>query len=136
MFYAWDITITSGTAESSPKTQTLKLTKGVITGILVKFPAGCHGLVKVRLHFHEFQLVPLSRGEWLTGDDEAIPSETYYEMGSPPYELKFVGHSTGTTYAHTVTVRVEVSRLETVQSALMRNLNKLFEKFLEAISAE
>lgn len=108
MFYAWDITITAGTEEATPKTQVLKLSKGVITRAEVKFPAGCHGLVKVRLHFHEFQLVPLSRGEWITGDDEAIQTDSFYEMGSTPYELKFVGCSPTCTYDHVVTVRVQV----------------------------
>jgi hypothetical protein len=108
MFYAWDIIITAGTEEANPKTQILKLSKGVITKAELKFPAGCHGLVKARLHFHEFLLIPLSRGEWVTGDDEAIATESYYEMGSTPYELKFLACSPSCTYDHTITVRVQV----------------------------
>lgn len=108
MFYAWDITITAGTGIDTPLTQILKLSKGVITRAEVKFPAGCHGLVKARLLHHEFQLVPLSRGEWVTGDDEAVATEGYYDMTAIPYEVKFVGHSAGTTYNHTVTVRIQV----------------------------
>jgi len=108
VFYAWDITISAGTAEASPITQVLKLTKGVITGVWVKFPAGCRGLVKVRLLRSEFQLVPLSRGEWVTGDDETVPTETYYVLKETPAQLKFVGCSPGTSYAHMVTVRVAV----------------------------
>ena len=112
MFWAWDITVTSGTTEASPKTQTLKLSKGVITGIDVKFPAGCHGRVKVRLLRSEFQLVPLSGGEWVTGDDEVVPTESYYELDETPAELKFVGCSPLATYNHTVTVRVAVQPAE------------------------
>ena len=108
MFYAWDITVTANTLETSPKEQILKLSKGVITQAIIKFPAGCHGLVKARLRFHEHQLVPLSSGEWVTGDDEAVATEAYYEMGSTPYELKFIGVSPGTTYNHTITVRIQV----------------------------
>jgi hypothetical protein len=108
MFYAWDIVVPAGTTEDNPKTQTLKLSKGVITRAEVKFPAGCHGLVKVRLYFHEFQLVPLSRGEWVTGDDETCETEAYYEMMGTPYELKFIGASPDCTYDHGITVRVQV----------------------------
>lgn len=108
MFYAWDITVSAGTTTASPKTQVLKLSAGVITRVDIKFPAGCHGLVKVRIRRSEFQLVPLSKDEWITGDDETIPTEAYYELESTPTELKFIGASPGTTYDHTVTVRIQV----------------------------
>ena len=108
MFYAWDITIPAGQAEAAPVTQILKLSKGVITRIDVKFPRGCHGLVKVHLLRDEFQLVPLSRGEWVTGDSETVPTEGYYELVETPAQLKFVGCSPGTSYDHTVTVRVSI----------------------------
>lgn len=112
MFFAWDITVTAGTTEASPKTQVLKLSKGVITGIDVKFPAGCHGAVKVQLLRSEFQLVPLNRGEWVTGDDETVPTEPYYELDETPAELKFLGCSPGAAYDHVVTVRVAVQPAE------------------------
>jgi len=108
LFWAWDITVTAGKEEDDPKTQTLKLSKGVITGIYVKFPAGCHRMVKTRIFHHEFQLVPLIRDEWVTGDDETVPTDPYYELAAAPHELKFVGCSPGTTYDHTVTVRITV----------------------------
>ena len=108
MFFAWDITVTAGTAEATPKTQILKLTKGVITRLDVKFPAGCHSLVKVRLLRSEFQLVPLSRGEWVTGDGESVQTEPYYELTEAPSELKFQGCSPSTVYPHVITVRVSI----------------------------
>ena len=108
MFFAWDITITADTKEAAPKTQTLKLTKGVITNITLKFASGCHGAVKVKLYKAEFCLVPLSRGEWTTGDDEAVNAPMYYPLDSAPYQLKFIGCSPDTAYDHTVTVRVTV----------------------------
>lgn len=98
----------ANTSASSPVEQTLKLTSGVITHIGVKFPAGCHGMVRVRLLHQTSQLVPLSRGEWVTGDDEEVPSETFFELWALPYSLRFQGCSPGTTYPHTVTVRVTV----------------------------
>jgi len=108
MFYAWDITVPAARAEGNPVTQILKLTKGVITGIWIKFPPGCHGLVKVRILRSEFQLVPLSRGEWVTGDGEAVVTEPYYSLAETPAQLKFVGCSPQAGYAHTITVRVAV----------------------------
>jgi len=131
MFFAVDIVVDANTLEASPKEEKIALSKGVITSIEVKYAAGCHGYVKVRLFYHEGQLIPLSREEWLIGDDEAIPTDTYFEMTSTPYELKFVGISPDSEYAHTVTVRVTVlpkavaSVLEIVR-VLERIYNRLF----------
>lgn len=108
MFFAWDITVETTHTEAAPKTQILKLSKGVITRADIKFPAGCRGFVKVRLLRSEFQLVPLSKGEWVTGDDETVPTESYYELFETPTQLKFVGCSPDATYDHTVTVRISV----------------------------
>jgi len=112
MFFAWDITIPADTPETSPEEQTLKLTKGVITRMDVKFPPGCHGLVHVRLLRSEFQLVPLSRGEWVTGDAETVPTEGYYELTETPAQLKFVAFNDDDTYDHAVTVRVSIIKQE------------------------
>ncbi|MDP2955457.1 MAG: hypothetical protein Q8N53_03480 [Longimicrobiales bacterium] len=112
MFWAWDITVTAGRTEADPKTQILKLSKGTITGIDIHFPAGCHGQVKVRLLRSESQLVPLSGGEWVTGNDETVPTESYYELVETPAELKFLGCSPLATYDHVVTVRIAVQPAE------------------------
>jgi len=116
MHWAWDIVVPAGTGEWSPVTEILKLSKGVITRIDVKFPAGCHGMVKVRILREEAQLVPLSRKEWLIGDDETVPTESYYELSSSPYQLKFVGCSPGTRFDHMITVRVAITPLEVASS--------------------
>lgn len=108
MFFAWDIAIEKGTTEDEPKTQILKLSKGVITRLDIKFPPGCHGMVKVRLLRYEHMLVPLTRDQWITGDGETVPSEAYYELVEAPAQLKFVGISPDTTNDHTITVRVTV----------------------------
>ena len=131
MFWAWDITITAGTTEASPKTQTLKLSKGIITGIDAKFPAGCNGLVKVRLLRSEFQLVPLSGGEWVTGNDETVPTESYYELAETPAELKFLGCSPDAVYDHVITVRVTVQPAEVASPG--RALGGLVDAFRKLI---
>ena len=112
MFFAWDITVDAGTEEDDPKTQILKLTKGVITGLDVVFAPGCHRLVKTRIRRYESQLVPLSRDEWVTGDGETVRTEPYYEMLEAPYQLKFIGASPLTAYDHVITVRVRMQPFE------------------------
>jgi len=108
VFFAWDITIETTHTQAAPKTQILKLSKGIITRCDIKFAPGCHGLVKVRIYRSESQLIPLSRGEWITGDAETIPTEGYYELEEIPTELKFIGWADGCNYNHTVTVRIQL----------------------------
>ena len=128
MFYAWDITIPAGRAEDNPLEQMLKLTKGVITRVDVKFPSGCHGLVKVRLRRREQQLIPLSSDEWVTGDGETIPTEAYYELETSPAQLKFIGCSPDTAYDHTITVRIQVLPGEVAtSSSIVEAINKIGE---------
>jgi len=128
MFHVWDITITANTLEAAPKEQQLELPIGIITKIDIKFPAGCHGMVKIRLLRWTFQLVPLSSGEWITGDDETIPTETYYELLEVPVFLMFKGCSPDTDYNHKVTIRIEVNpALKISDMQIIERLDKLVE---------
>lgn len=109
MGYAWDIDIPANTLAKDPVTQKLKLHPGIITKIECKFPAGCHSMVGVRLYRGGvFQVFPLSAGEWVTGDDEPVSFNYYFDLTDHPRELIFEGHSAGSTYEHTVTIRITV----------------------------
>lgn len=128
MFYAWDILIPANTPKLAPITQELELPFGVITQIHIKFPAGCHGLVGVRLLRWTFQLVPLSSGEWITGDNETVPTETHYELLEVPTFLTFKGCSPSTGYPHMITVRVEVNpEVSEVEQSMLSSLDKIVE---------
>jgi hypothetical protein len=130
MFFCWDITVTADTPEDEPLEDWLSLPRGIITSINVKFPAGCHGMVKVRLFQEALQLVPLSEDEWVTGDDEDVQTETYAELLDKPYKLKIKLCSPDTEYDHTVTVRVEVRPED---AAGMFSLTRLFRGFLDKL---
>jgi len=131
VFYAWDIIIPAGTPESAPVERDLRVTRGVLTRVDIKFPAGCHGLVKVRLLRYGSQLVPLSRGEWVTGDGETIPTEGYYEMEDEPLALRFVGCSPRTYYPHKITVRVQLTPEEIATPwQVLRDFVAIFKKLI------
>jgi hypothetical protein len=130
MLFAWDITVATGTAEASPKSEILKCTAGIITRIELKFPAGCHGLVKVKILRSEFRIVPLSDFGWITGDDETVGSNMYFSLQDIPTELKFVACSPGTTCPHTITVRVTILPEKVAsQLPLMDRLGKILKYF-------
>lgn len=109
MGYAWDITVSANTTSASPKKKVLKLHPGIITRIGCKFPRGCHGLVKVRLtRGGVFQVFPFSAGEWVTGDNEEVFFNYYYDLTDHPRKLKLEAISPGSTYPHDITIRVTV----------------------------
>jgi len=108
VFFAWDVRIPKTTPKTSPVTQILKLSKGVISRLDVHFPAGCLYLVGMRLFRWEFQLVPLSRNEWLVGEDGTVPTEPYYELEEVPAQLKLVAYNDDDTYDHTLRIWVSV----------------------------
>jgi hypothetical protein len=129
MYFCWDITIPANTLEKLPLRQYLRITKGVITKVDVKFPAGCHKMVKTRLYRHEQQAIPLTRDEWVTGDDEAVPTEIYIDLNAYPYQLKLVACSPDTDYDHTITVRIQVLPSFAAGFAQITNLvQKLLDK--------
>ena len=128
MFYAWDITVPANTPLLAPITQQLNLPAGVITSIAIKFPSGCNGMVKIRINRWTFQLVPLSDGEWVTGNDETVPTEQSYNLLETPFFLQFMGCSPATTYQHVITVRIEVNPLISVSDQLLIDaMNKVAE---------
>jgi hypothetical protein len=108
LLYCWNITITAGRTESAPTEQSLKLQNGVITYLSVKFPKGCKNLVEVKLFRWTWQMLPFNRDSWLTGDDETVIDEPFYELDTEPYFLTFKGAAPSATYDHVITVRVRV----------------------------
>lgn len=130
MFFCWDITIGADTPEDDPLVDWLELPKGIITHVDVKFPAGCHGMVKIRLFQESLQLIPLSEDEWVTGDDEPVPTDTYAELLSFPYKLKIKACSPDTDYDHTVTVRINV---QPEYAAGISALTRMFKGFLDKL---
>ena len=108
MFYAWDIEVLSGTEKTEPTLATLKMSYGIIRDVTIKFPAGCHTLVGIKLLRFMSQIIPLNLGDWLTGNKEPVVCEVYYPLLNKPYELKFRGSAPSTDYDHTITVRANV----------------------------
>jgi len=133
MFFCWDILIEAGTTEKEPLEEWLSLPKGIVTSVEIKFPTGCHGMVKVRLFQESLQLVPLSEDEWVTGDGETVPTDTYAELLDSPYKLKLKACSPDTGYDHTITVRIGVAPEEV---AGMAKLTRMMQTLLEALGIE
>lgn len=112
MFYEFAIKITKDTAESSPKTQYLKVAHGIVQRIDIQFPVGCAGLAHCRLDYHRLLTFPADRTKNISSDGFIISIEGPYELFTPPYRFKATLWNTDDTYDHTVTIRVDMVESE------------------------
>jgi hypothetical protein len=133
MFFSWDVTVPANTKEADPVEDWLELPKGIITKITVKFPAGCHGMVKLRLFKEALQVMPLSEDEWVTGDNEPVLAEPMTDLLDFPYKLKLIACSPDTTYDHKISLRIEVQEEEV---AGIGKLTRLVQTLLDALGIE
>lgn len=108
MLFTKDIEVTANKLASSPKEDIITIAHGIITWLSVTFPSGCNGMVHCVLLHHEHQIAPSTEGMTMKGNRTPIEWNEFYESYQPPYELKARLWSPGTSYAHTVTIRVAV----------------------------
>lgn len=133
MFYDFAITVKTTHTEASPKEQVLKLTHGVIHRVELGFPSGCAGLVRVKLLHEEHQLYPTNPDGYFASDDYNIPINDYYELYTEPYSLKFIGYAVGTSYDHTIIVRIGVLPEEVLKPTTLAT--RIVEAFKTLIGA-
>jgi len=106
MFYEHDIVIPPNTHTETFLSQTLRLTRGIIKRVDLVFPAGCAGLVGVRIVKHSFQVIPLNYPKWIETDAETVSIQSEIDLTEIPYELEFQGYNLDDTFEHTIRVRV------------------------------
>lgn len=121
MLYSFSATIPANTTDASPLKQKLPLTAGKITYIDVTFPAGCNGLVKVRIFRQGSQIVPLSSAQYLIGNAQTIRSDMNETMATGTFELEFQGSSPTSGYPHTLQIGVNLEPLPMTPQASQYN---------------
>lgn len=117
MIYSYAITIPANTSEADPVEQEIRLTAGLISHVEVEFPAGCAGLVHLRVMREGGHLWPTNPEGNLASDDYVIPWDEHIELTSSPYRLQAVAWSDDDTYSHTLTLRINMLPLEVVERA-------------------
>jgi len=108
MLFTKSFTVLTTHTEDSPLSDTIPIAHGIVTFVSIWMPPGCHGLVYCKLKHHEHTIFPSTEDMFLMCDGYPLEWNEYYESYQPPYELKFVGWSFGTTYDHVVTIRLAV----------------------------
>ena len=123
MYYAWHVTVPSNTPADDPIRQVLHLSAGWVDRIRVGFPAGCAGLVGVRIKRFEFQILPLTPEEWLRWDGIMIDAKVDYRIDAEPYDLIAEAYNLDDSYSHEIAIHVEVQE---------RSIPALVERFISA----
>jgi len=108
MYYQTTIFTSSNTLAAVPLVTTLQLARGQITKLLVAFPPGPVGLLHVIIKDKGWQIAPWSLGQDLAGDDYAYEMTTQYPLIVEPYELTVITWNEDDSYAHQVTIGVEL----------------------------
>jgi len=108
MLFTADVVVPAGTEANSPKVQTLKIARGIISWVSVLFPPGCNGMVYCTIAHHEHQIAPSTEQMTMSGNADPIEWNEYYKCYQLPHELKIRAWSPGTTYDHTISVRVAI----------------------------
>ncbi len=111
MTYEFPVTVPLWTVERVPQELQVNLTPGVITQVMVAFPAGCSGLVGLRILQGLFQVWPLTSGEWFISDDFVIVLPAQYDLTSGADKLRIEMYNLDEANPHTVTTyfTIEVS---------------------------
>jgi hypothetical protein len=93
------------TSANSASITTGFIPSGVLKEVQLLFPAGCNGLVQVRISINGIQIMPMNYNQYSSGDGETIsvPMETPLSTHS---EVKINITNTDTYYPHEIIVRL------------------------------
>ena len=110
-------TIPANTAEVDRDVQELKISPGILTGLSVYFPPGCHSLPKCRISIGETPIAPRSAGGYITGNASTLPIEGIYELISDKRPvLKIELWNDDEEYDHTIHVTAKWLTEEEMQA--------------------
>lgn len=131
MLFTWDITVTAGTPDASPKTQSLSLITGILTDIEVHFPDGPNGTVKVQFLESGSVIAPSGANQYITGNDEVVTAVLNRKLPETSPTLTFSASSPTATYDHVITVRINIDT-----PAVLVDITDLVTQIAKALDTE
>lgn len=106
MVFEYDFTVPANTLASAPARKDLPVARGIVHYISIAFPAGCRGEVLLTINRALHQVFPTNPDGQFKGEFWPIQGAVYEPVEEAPYKLEAYGWSPGTTYQHTVTIRL------------------------------
>jgi len=104
MLFSKQITVTPSTTEAGATPVYIKIQRGVISQAWITFPAGCAGLVKMRILHGSHPFIPVNADNYLRGDNYTFNLPVMYEITDHPTILTVLVWNDDATYSHTVDI--------------------------------
>lgn len=108
MLYSKHVTFSAGKTEATKTVEHFNISKGWIYRAWVIFPAGCAGLVKVRIEHNGHPIIPVNKSDYIKGDGYVFELPMFFEVKNEPYRITFEGWNEDATYNHTITLMLLV----------------------------
>jgi len=90
----------------------LLLEEDMINKVNVKFPAGCYGLLHIRIFYGDEQIIPKNKEESITGDDEVIEWLENWKFPEKPCSIVIYTYNEDDTYDHQCFLRIVIAKEE------------------------
>jgi len=110
MIYVCELRIPANTLETAPARSSYPITAGAITKFALHWPWGAGNLAGVRALHNEFQYWPLSVSAWFNSTRRDLDFAEQHLVTSDDASIELEGYNLDDTFAHTVTVYIEVTR--------------------------
>jgi len=104
--YTIKLTIPANTSKDAPVSTSVKLARAVLTRISLRIPPGHCAVTGLRIKYGRLQLWPEEPGTWLTGDDETLAWDEYFELPHDPTRLTIEAYNESAEYEHTFLIRL------------------------------
>lgn len=104
MFFSKEIEVSAQTSKTDPLITTLKLSKGIIRHVWVMWRYGVGNLGGVRILHNEFQVWPMTLGEWLPSSRFPFDSAADYPVTTAAFSVDIHTYNLDDVYPHTVWV--------------------------------
>ena len=104
MLYSKQITFPANTTEATATRSKFKVNKGVISSVWVTFPAGCAGLVKLRIYHEGHPFLPVNQDNYLRGSGVTFEFPVMFEIIEEPMLLTVEGWNEDDEYDHIIDV--------------------------------
>lgn len=132
MTYTFDLTVPPNTPTEEPLILDKKLIKGIVTNIKIIIPPGHVGLTGLSLYNSSRQIFPVSRNEWVRGNNIFIEERQNLLLISNDNIVSFYLYNKDDTYEHTFTVYLNMEDFEPV--TIFDKINENVHDILGAIT--
>ena len=100
--------VPANTTALAPDWQKLKIDRGTIIEWLLQMPTECADLMKLRVEYHNTQILPFTGSTWIYGMFEPTTIKESIKVDAAPYILDIYAINSDDTYAHEYNLYVNV----------------------------